>query len=78
MTYEEYMKIINEAIIEYCNNGGSLVKIALSNPIREYIYEFDEVLSEDDKEKLIDNAHLAMQREEDLPPGIRLKKVIFK
>lgn len=78
MTYEEYKIIISDAITEYCNKGGSLVDIALNNPLREYIYEFDEILSEDAKEKLIDKAHQAMQKEEDLPPGVRLVKVIVK
>lgn len=78
MTYDEYKLIINEAISEYCSNGGSLLNIALNNPLREYIYEFDEILSEDVKNKLIDKAHQAMQKEEDLPLGVRLIKVVFK
>lgn len=78
MTYPEYKKIISEAVTEYCNKGGSILNIALNNPIKEYIYEFDERLPEDTKKNLIDKAHQAMQQGEDLPPGIRLVKVIFK
>ncbi len=78
MSYEEYKKIINDAVAEYCNNGGSLLNIALNNPVKEYIYEYDELLSEDAKEKLIDKAHQAMQKGEDLPSGIRLVKVVIR
>jgi hypothetical protein len=78
MTYAECKKIIDDAVTEYCNNGGSLLNIALNHTVKEYIYEFDTLLSEDTKEKLIDKAHRAMQREEDLPPGIKLVKMVFK
>lgn len=78
MTYNEYKKIISDAVSEYCNNGGSLLNIALNNPTKEYIYEFDELLPEDTKKHLIDKAHQAIRQEQDLPTGIRLVKVIFK
>ncbi|MDF2474239.1 MAG: hypothetical protein K0R21_2021 [Anaerocolumna sp.] len=77
MTYKEYKQIISDAIIEYCNNGGSLLNIALNNTRKEYIYDFDYFLPEDQKQILIDKAHQAMQKDKDLPEGIRLKKVIF-
>lgn len=78
MTYNEYKDIISDAVTEYCKNGGSLLNIALSSSSKEYIYEFDHVVSEDIKHNMIDKAHQAMQNELDLPPGIRLVKVIFK
>lgn len=78
MNYKEYKKIINDAITEYCNNGGSLLNIALNNPVKEYIYDYDEQLSEDAKVNLVDKAHQAMQKGEDLPSGIRLVKVVIK
>lgn len=77
MTYKEYKKIISDAIINYCNDGGSLLNIALNNTKKEYIYEFDNLLPEDAKKRLIDKAHQAMQKDSDLPQGIRLVKVIF-
>ncbi|MDF2951595.1 MAG: hypothetical protein K0S18_1178 [Anaerocolumna sp.] len=77
MTHKEYKQIISDAIIEYCNNGGSLLNIALNQARKEYIYEFDYLLPEDDKQSLIDKAHQAMQKNKDLPKGIRLIKVKF-
>jgi len=78
MIYNEYKKIISDALTDYCNNGGSLLNIALNRLNKEYIFEFDDFLSEDTKQNLIDKAHQAMQRGNDLPPRIRLIKVIFK
>lgn len=77
MTHKEYRQIIGDAIKEYCNNGGSLLNIALNHSRKEYIYEFDKFLPEDEKKILLDKAHQAMQKDKDLPPGIRLVKVIF-
>ncbi|BCJ95675.1 hypothetical protein acsn021_32440 [Anaerocolumna cellulosilytica] len=78
MTFDEYKLIITEAVKEYCDKGGSLLNIALEEINKEYLYEFDEPLPEDLKKHLIDKAHQAMKKERDLPPGIRLSKVIFK
>lgn len=78
MTYDEYKKIISDAIADYCNGGGSLLNIALNIANKEYIYTFDSMLPEDGKQKLIDKAHQAMQKGHDLPKGIRLVKVVFK
>jgi protein associated with RNAse G/E len=62
MTYNEYRTIINDAVKDYCNSGGSLLNIALNKSLKEYIYEFDEKLSEDAKDNLIDKAHQAMRQ----------------
>lgn len=78
MSYAEYKKIISDAVREYCNNGGSLLNIALNNIRKEYIYDFDFIYPEDTKKNLIDKAHQAMQKGKDLPEGIRLTKVIFR
>lgn len=78
MTHSEYKKIISDALIDYCNSGGSLLHIALNVANKEYIYEFDESLPEDMKKILIDKAYQAMRRGYDLPKGIHLVKVIFK
>ncbi len=78
MSYAEYKKIISDALREYCNNGGSLLNIALNNIKKEYIYDFDAAFPEDTKKNLIDKAHQAMQRGKELPEGIRLTKVIFR
>lgn len=78
MTYNEYKKVITEALNEYCKTGGSLLNIALNDIMKEYVYEFDEPLPEDTKKNLIDRAHQAMRHGKDLPRGIYLVKVIFK
>lgn len=78
MTHREYKKMINDAVAEYCNTGGSLLNIALNKTVKEYIFEFDDMLSEDAKENLIDKAHQAIQKKEDLPPGVQLIKMVFK
>ncbi len=78
MTYDEYKKIISDALAEYCNRGGSILNVALNSTNKEYIYEFDEGLPEDTKLKLVDRAHQAMRRSEDLPKGIRLIRVDIK
>lgn len=78
MSYNEYKKIISDALSEYCNGGGSLLNIALNHIKKEYVYEFDCDYPEDMKSNLIDKAHQAMQKGWELPEGIRLAKVIFK
>ena len=78
MTYEEYRKIICDALSKHCKEGGSIVNVALNNTCKEYIYEFDKGLPEDTKKMLIDKAHQAMNRGESLPEGIRLMEVNFK
>lgn len=78
MTYDEYKMIIRHALDDYCNKGGSLLKIALNIYDKEYIFEFDDNYSEDYKKRLTDKAYKAMEKGKDLPNGIRLSKVIFK
>ncbi len=78
MSYGEYKKIISDALSEYCNDGGSLLNIALNHIKKEYVYEFDGNFPEDTKSNLIDKAHQAMQKGRELPEGIRLTKVIFR
>lgn len=78
MKYHEYKKVIKEGLDEYCRAGGSLLYVALNEIMKEYIYEFDEPLPEDEKKDLIDKAHQAIRKGKDLPKGIYLKKVIFR
>ncbi|MGN6715432.1 hypothetical protein SAMN02745136_01066 [Anaerocolumna jejuensis DSM 15929] len=78
MKYQEYESILKEALLEYLQNGGSLVEAALKDMPKEYIYEFDEKYPEDIKKQLIDKAHRAMRVKKDLPDGIRLVKVVIK
>ena len=47
MTYDEYKMIISHCVEDYCNKGGSLLKIALNIYDKEYIFEYDEDYTED-------------------------------
>jgi len=78
MTYNEYKDIICQALLEYCRDGGSLLYLALHNMNKEYIFEFDQPMAEDEKQSLINKAHQAIASGKDLPPGIRLIKVKLK
>lgn len=78
MKYQEYERILKEALQEYLKNGGSLVEAALKDIPKEYIYEFDKKYPEDTKKQMIDKAYQAMGMKKDLPQGVRLVKVILK
>ena len=78
MVYNKYKDFINDAIIEYCENGGSLVYLALHDLNKEYIFKFDESIAEDEKENLKNKAIIAIEDGKDLPPNIELKKIIIR
>lgn len=78
MVYNKYKDFINDAIIEYCENGGSLVYLALHDLNKEYIFKFDESIAEDEKENLKNKAIKAIEDGKDLPPNIELKKIIIR
>ncbi len=78
MTYEDYKDLISNALLDYCKNGGSLVYLALHDMKGEYIFSFDEPVSESEKKDLIAKSCKAIRQGRDLPPGIRLKAVIIK
>ena len=78
MTYKEYKNIIEYSLLEYCKNGGSLVYLALNDLKKEYIFTFDESLSENEKMKLINRSRKAIILGKDLPPNIKLEKVLIE
>ncbi|WP_313133173.1 hypothetical protein [Anaerocolumna sp.] len=78
MTHDEYKMIISHCVEDYCNKGGSLLKIALNIYEKEYIFEYDEDYPEDYKKILMEKAYKAMEKGKDLPKGIRLSEVIFE
>lgn len=78
MIYNKYKKLINDALIEYFENGGSLVYLALHDLNKEYIFEFDEPIPENEKEILIDNAIKAIEEGKDLPENIELVNIIIE
>lgn len=78
MKYHVCEEILKKALLEYLQDGGSLVDAALKDIPKEYIYEFDDNYPEDTKKQLIDKAHRALRMKRDLPEGIQLVKVILK
>ena len=78
MIYNKYKKLINDALIEYFENGGSLVYLALHDLNKEYVSEFDEPIPENEKEILIDNAIKAIEEGKDLPENIELVNIIIE
>ena len=78
MIYNKYKKLINDALIEYFENGGSLVYLALHDLNKEYIFEFDEPIPENEKEILIDNAIKAIEEGKDLQENIELVNIIIE
>lgn len=78
MIYNKYKKLITDALIEYFENGGSLVYLALHDLNKEYIFEFDEPLPENEKGILIDKATKAIEEGKDLPENIELVKIIIE
>lgn len=78
MIYNKYKKLINDALIEYFENGGSLVYLALHDLNKEYVFEFDEPIPENEKEILIDNAIKAIEEGKDLPENIELVNIIIE
>lgn len=76
MEHAEYKKILDESMVDYINNGGSVYY--MSNVIKEYIFEYeDEIMAYETRRRLEDKAILAMMDKKRLPDGIRLKKCIW-
>ena len=76
MNYEEYKRVIDQGMVEYVANGGSL--FFMGGVTKEYIFAYDnEYDAADHKKILADKAAQAIYKKEKLPDGIRLKKCIF-
>ena len=74
MQYTEYKKIIDDALVEYVNDGGSTFYIG--NARKEYFFEYDNpLLPHDIKKNLSDKAVQCILKNKDLPDGIKLVKV---
>ena len=73
MDYKEYQKIIDQSMVEYVKNGGSLFYMS-----KEYLFDYDDPNDAVDHKKILaDRAIQAMYKKEKLPDGIRLKQCIF-
>ena len=76
MEYKEYKEIIDAALLDYINGGGSLYYIG--NVRQEYIFSYDDKnLSYDDQKRLSDKAVQAIISKKKLPSGVRLEKCIL-
>lgn len=76
MEYKEYKEIIDTALLDYINGGGSLYYIG--NARQEYIFSYDDKnLSYDDQKYMSEAAAQAIISKKKLPSGVRLEKCIL-
>lgn len=76
MEYAEYKKILDEAMVSYVNNGGSV--FYMGSVTKEYIFSYDNnMIPCDHKDHLNNKAIQAIMQKQKLPPGIRLEKCIW-
>lgn len=76
MEYSEYKDILDQALLDYINGGGSIYYI--TNTVREYIFSYEnENLPDDDKKNLSDKAVQMILKRKALPKGIRLEKCVL-
>lgn len=76
MEYSEYKDILDQALLDYINGGGSIYYI--TNTVREYIFSYEnENLPDDSKKNLSDKAVQMILKRKALPKGIRLEKCIL-
>lgn len=76
MEYNEYKDILDQALLDYINSGGSIYFIG--NTVREYEFSYDcENLPEDTKKNLSDKAVQMILKKKALPKGIRLERCIM-
>lgn len=76
MKYLEYKIILDKAMVDYVNSGGSV--FYMGNVVKEYIFDYDnENMTYDTRKRLEDKAIKAIIEKKNLPDGIRLKKCIW-
>ena len=76
MEYVEYKKILDAAMIDYVNSGGSVYY--KGNVVKEYFFVYeDDDMSYDKRCSLDNKAIIAIMDNKALPSGIRLKKCIW-
>lgn len=76
MEYNEYKAILDKALADYVNAGGSVYYIG--SAMKEYFFEYEKGLSADAKDRLEDKAVQAMLSKKPLPKGIRLTDCVIK
>lgn len=76
MEHAEYKKILDQAMVDYVNSGGSVFYIG--SVIKEYIFDYDnENMAYEARRRLEDKAIKAITEKKNLPEGIRLKQCIW-
>lgn len=76
MEYAEYKKILDEAMVSYVNNGGSV--FYMGSVTKEYIFSYDnDMIPYDHKDHLNNKAIQAIMQKQKLPSGISLEKCIW-
>jgi len=76
MEYTVYKKILDQAMIDYINNGGSV--FYMDNVTKEYIFDYEEKdIAYETRTRLEDKAIKAIMEKKRLPEGIRLKQCIW-
>lgn len=76
MEYADYKEILDRAMVDYVNQGGSVFHI--DGIIREYTFTYsDENLSADAKERLDNKAVQAIVNKQKLPSGVKLEQCIW-
>ena len=80
MRYEDYKKILDQAMIDYVNGGGSIFYMSCVK--KEYIFSYEEEksgvpMAADTKKHLSYKAIQAMLKKEPLTKGIKLEQCIY-
>ncbi len=76
MEYVEYKKILDQAMVDYVNNGGSV--FFMDNVTKEYVFDYDNKnMAYETCTRLEDKAIKAIMEKKRLPEGIRLKQCIW-
>lgn len=76
MEYVEYKKILDQAMVDYVNSGGSV--FYMDNVTKEYIFDYEEKdMAYETRTRLEDKAIKAIMEKKRLPEGIRLKQCIW-
>lgn len=76
MEYTEYKKILDKAMFDYVNSGGSVFYINCVT--KEYVFDYEnEKMAYDSRTRLESQAVRAITEKKRLPDGIRLKECIW-
>ena len=76
MEYTDYKKILDDALVDYVNSGGSV--FYMGSVKKEYIFDYDDknILYEA-RTRIEDKAIKTITEKKKLPEGIRLKQCIW-